>query len=331
MFISSLAIRRPIITIVSMLALVIFGIAALAMLKTDEFPDVQPPVVVVSVLYPGAAPENVEREVVEPIEDVISGISGVNQISASALDSFAVFIVEFVYEKDLQEATQQIRDEINAIRNDLPPEIEEPALTRFDPADAPIVSLALTSARRPATELTPLADLDISRVLRGLPGVAEAQVVGGIDRELTVELRPQALQAAGVAVNQVVGALASQNLAAPVGRLSGSLDERTIRLRGRLDSPRDFEQLVISQSAGRLVRLGDVATVRDGTEEPRSAALYNGNEAVGIEIVKAKGYSTTAVSDADPRRGRADPAVAAARRGAAHRPRRGRARRALRR
>ena len=298
MFISSFAIRRPVITMVSMLALVIFGVAALAMLKTDEFPDVQPPLVVVSVLYPGAAPENVEREVVEPVEDVISGISGVKQISASALDSFAVFIVEFVYEKDLQEATQQIRDEINAIRTDLPPEIEEPSLTRFDPADAPIVSLALTSARRPATELTQLADLDISRVLRGLPGVAEAQVVGGIQRALTVELRPQALQAAGVGVSQVVGALASQNLAAPVGRLSGALDERTIRLRGRLDSPRQFEQLVISQSAGRLVRLGDVATVRDGTEEPRSAALFNANDAVGIEVVKAKGYSTTAVSDA---------------------------------
>lgn len=298
MFISSFAIRRPVITIVAMLALVLFGVAALALLKTDEFPDVQPPIVVVSVLYPGAAPENVEREVVEPIEDVISGISGVSEISASALDSFAVFIVEFVYEKDLQEATQQIRDEINAIRNDLPPEIEEPALTRFDPADAPIVSLALTSARRPATELTQLADLDISRVLRGLPGVAEAQVVGGITRELTVELRPQALQSAGVGVSQVVGALAAQNLAAPVGRLSGGLDERTIRLRGRLDSPRDFERLVISQSAGRLVRLGDVATVRDGTEEPRSAALFDGNDAVGIEVVKAKGYSTTAVSSA---------------------------------
>jgi len=123
MFISDFAIHRPIITVVSMLALVVFGIAALAMLKTDEFPDVQAPVVVVSLLYPGAAPENVEREVIEPVEDAISGISGVNRINSSALDSFGLLIVEFLYEKDLQEATQQIRDEIGIIRADLPPEM----------------------------------------------------------------------------------------------------------------------------------------------------------------------------------------------------------------
>lgn len=297
MFISDFAIRRPIITIVSMLALVMFGLASLALLKTDEFPDVQPPIVVVSLLYPGAAPENVEREVLDPIEDVVSGISGVSQIQSSALDSFAVFIIQFAYEKDLQEATQQIRDEINAIRNDLPPEMEEPVLTRFDPADLPVVSLVLASAELKGPELTRIADPGIVRKLRGLTGVAQVTVVGGVDRELTVELRPQALQAAGVGVAQVVGALQAQNLAAPVGRLLGELDERTIRLRGRLESPRDFEQLVISESRGRLVRLGDVAVVRDGTEEPRSAAVFSGSEAVGIEIVKAKGYSTTDVAE----------------------------------
>ena len=141
-----------------MLALVVFGLASLALLKTDEFPDVQPPIVVVSLLYPGAAPENVEREVIEPIEDVMSGISGASQIQSSALDSFAVFIVQFAYEKDLQEATQQIRDEINTIRNDLPPEMEEPVLTRFDPADLPVVSLVLASSDLKGPELTRIAD-----------------------------------------------------------------------------------------------------------------------------------------------------------------------------
>ena len=157
-----------------------------------------------------------------------------SQIQSSALDSFAVFIVQFAFEKDLQEATQQIRDEINAIRNDLPPEMEEPVLTRFDPADLPVVSLVLSSPTLSGPELTLLADPGIVRRLRGLQGVAQATVVGGIERELTVELRPQALQAAGVGVAQVVGALQAQNLAAPVGRLLGNLDERTIRLRGRL-------------------------------------------------------------------------------------------------
>jgi HAE1 family hydrophobic/amphiphilic exporter-1 len=297
MFISGFAIRRPIITIVAMLALVVFGIASLAMLKTDEFPEVQPPVVVVSILYPGAAPENVERELVDPVEDVISGISGVKRVISSALDSFAFVLVEFTYEKDLQEATQEIRDEINGIRNDLPPEIEEPVLRRFDPNDMPIVSLTLASPERDGPELTLLADPGISRELRGVPGVAEVQVVGGIERELTVELRPEALQAAGVGVGQVVNVLQAQNLAAPVGRLNGQLDERSIRLLGRLDSPEDFSRLVVSEANGHLVRLGDVAVVRDATEEPRTTAIYNGEDAVGIEIVKSRGYSTTAVAE----------------------------------
>ncbi len=298
MVISDFAIRRPIITIVVMLALVVFGIAALAMLKTDEFPDVQAPVVVVSILYPGAAPENVEREIIEPVEDAISGISGVNRINSSSLDSFGLVIVEFLYDKDLQEATQQIRDEIGIIRADLPPEMEEPVLTRFDPNDLPIVSMTLSSTRRQGPELTLLADPGITRQLRGIPGVAEVNVVGGIERELTIELRPQALQAASVGVAQVVQAVGAQNLAAPVGRLNGDLQESTIRLLGRLDSPRDFEDLVVAeQPGGRLVRLGDVAVVRDGTEEPRTAAVFDGADAVGIDVVKARGFSTTAVAD----------------------------------
>ncbi|MBA3638877.1 MAG: efflux RND transporter permease subunit [Acidobacteria bacterium] len=297
MFISDLAIKRPVITVVTMLALVVFGIAALLQLDTDEFPDVQPPIVALAILYPGASPDIVEREVIEPIEEVLSGISGVDKINSNSLDSFGNLIVQFVFEKDLQQATQEIRDEISSIRNELPPEMEEPILTRFDPADLPVVSMTLSSTALSGPELTRLADPEMTRQLRGLPGIAEVNVVGGVERELTVELRPQALQAAGIGVGQVVQALQAQNLAAPVGRLAGDLTERTIRLRGRLESPADFKQLVVAESQGRIVRLGDVADVKDGAEEARSAAFYNDEQAVGIDIVKSKGFSTTAVAD----------------------------------
>ena len=297
MLISDFAIRQPVVTVVTMLALSVFGIFALFNLDTDEFPDVQPPIIAVSIPYPGASPDSVEREVVNPLEEAISGISGVNKINSSSLDGFASLIVEFVFEKDLQEATQQIRDEISAIRNDLPPEMEEPILTRFDPADLPIVSLTLASTRLGGADLTALADPGISRELRGIPGVAEVNVVGGVEREMTVALDPTALQAAGIGIAQVVQALQAQNLAAPVGRLTGDLEERTIRLRGRLETASDFEQLVISGQGGRIVRLGDVADVHAGAEEQRSAAVFNGQAAVGIDVVKSKGYSTTSVAD----------------------------------
>jgi HAE1 family hydrophobic/amphiphilic exporter-1 len=298
MFISDFAIKRPVVTSVTMLALVVFGIFALLSLDTDEFPEVEAPFVFVSVPYPGASPDIVEREVVDPIEEAVAGISGVDQIQSQALDGFGSIQVMFVYEKDVQQATQDIRDAISQIRGDLPQEMEEPILARFDPNDQPIVSLTLSSETMSPADLTRIADPGITRALRGISGVAEVQVVGGVQRELSVEVDPTRLQAAGVSIPQVVQALQTQNLAAPVGRLNGELEERTIRLRGRLQSPQEFAQLVVASVNGAPVRLGDVAAVRDGTEEARSLALFNGRPAVGIDLVKSQGYSTTAVSEA---------------------------------
>ena len=297
MWISDFAIRRPVVTVVSMVALVVFGTFAFLNLDTDEFPEVNPPFVVVAVPYPGASPDVVEREVVDPIEEAIAGISGVDRIQSDAMDGFASIIVMFDFEKDAQQASQDVRDAVSGIRGELPPEMKEPILTRFDPNNQPIISLTLSSEALGAPELTRLADPGVTRALRGLSGVAEVKVVGAVERELTVELRPDALQAAGIGVGQVVQALQIQNLAAPVGRITGMLDESTIRLRGRLQTPAEFANLVVADRGGRVIRLGDVANVRDGVEEPRSLALFNGKQAVGIDVVKAQGHSTTAVSE----------------------------------
>lgn len=296
MLISDTAIKRPILTIVAMLALVVFGIAALSQLDTDEYPEINAPIVVVSIPYPGASPDVVEREVIDPIEEVISGISGVDKITSNALDSFGNILVEFVFAKDPQTASQEIRDQISSIRNDLPAEMEEPVLTKVDPSDEPIVSLTLSSAGLGSGELTRMADPDITRRLRAIQGVGQVSIVGGVERELVVELRPRDMQSAGISVAEVVGALRVQNLAAPVGRLQSALEERTIRLKGRIESPTEFARLAVTQSNGRVVRLGDIATVRDSTEEPRSAAMFDGEDAVGIDVRKSRGYSTTAVA-----------------------------------
>src|SRR5688572_15401629 len=297
MFISDTAIKRPVLTVVAMLLFVVFGLVALVQLDTDEYPEIDAPVVVIAIPYPGASPDVVEREVIDPIEEVISGISGVDRMTSNSLDSFANIIIEFDFSKDPRLATQEVRDKVSEIRNELPTEMEEPILTQFDPADRPILSLTLSSPGLSGAELTRIADPDITRRFRAISGVASVNLVGAIERELVVEIRPRDLQATGVSVAQVVQALQSQNLASPVGRLAGQLDERTIRLKGRLDSPADFKQLVVSQSEGRVVRLGDLADVRDSTEEPRSFALYDDESAVGIDVLKSTGFSTTAVAE----------------------------------
>jgi HAE1 family hydrophobic/amphiphilic exporter-1 len=298
MTISDFAIRRPVITVVTMIALMTFGLVSLVLLQTDEFPDVAVPLVVVAVPYPGASPDNVEREIVEPIEEAVSGISGVKKVTSNSLDGYATVLVEFNYEKDLQQATQEIRDEINTIRNDLPPEMKEPVLTRVNPTDFPIVSLALASKNLSVGQLTVLADPGVTRRLRAIQGVGEVTIAGANTREMTVDVRPDALAAANVSMGEVVGALAAQNLAAPVGRIIGINDERTIRLSGRLETPDEFMQIVVANRGGRVVRLGDLATVHVGIEEPRTKALFSGQEAVGIDIKKSKGYSTTSVAEA---------------------------------
>jgi HAE1 family hydrophobic/amphiphilic exporter-1 len=296
-FISDFAIKRPIVTIVSMVALVVFGLFALWQLETDEFPDIAQPIVNVAIAYPGASPDVVEREVLDRVEEAVSGISGVDVINGTAQDGFANITVQFVFEKDIQQASQDIRDKISTIRSELPAEIKEPVLSRFDPQDLPIVQLSLNSSVLSAPELTRIADPGITRELRGISGVAEATVLGGVQRELTVEIRPDAMKQANISVGQLVAALQQQNLAVPVGSVRGALEDRSIRLKGKLETPEDFMNIVVAQRNGRPVRLGEVATARDGTAEPSTAAMYNGKDAVGILVKKAKGYSTTEVSE----------------------------------
>jgi hydrophobic/amphiphilic exporter-1 (mainly G- bacteria), HAE1 family len=298
MTISDFAIKRPIVTVVVMLALVIFGIFALVNLDVDEFPDLTNPIVFVSVPYPGASPSQVEQEVVERMEDAFGSLSGIDEIRSTSLDGFATIIVQFVFGKDPDQGVQDVRDAISGIRNDLPTEMKEPVLQKFDPNDLPIVSLVLASDRLSTPELTLIADPGITRSLRGINGVAQVTVAGGVDREISVDVRPADMAAAGVTVAQVVSAVEAQNLAAPVGQIQGALTEQAIRLRGRLQNPEDFAQLVVSSHNGQLVRLNQVADVRDGTAEQRTLALYNGQVAVGIDITKSKGASTTKVSDA---------------------------------
>jgi HAE1 family hydrophobic/amphiphilic exporter-1 len=297
MIISDFAIKRPLITVVAMVTLVIFGTFALFKLKTDEFPDVTPQFLTVGIVYPGASPDVVESEVLKPVEEQIGSITGVKRIMGKAYDGYSMILIEFLFGKDMNVASQEVRDAISSVRSDLPTEMKEPIIQKFNNTDRPILSIAISSTVLSPPELTRLADPGITRELRALQGVADVQIFGKVERELTVEIDPHKLQAANISIAQVVQALQMQNLAAPVGRVNGALDERAIRLRGRLENPAEFENLVVADRNGIITRLGQVATIKDATEEPRTLALYDGKEAIGIDVKKATGYSTTDVAD----------------------------------
>jgi len=297
MIVSDFAIKRPTITVAVMLALVAFGLYALAKLEIDEFPDIRNPIVAVLVPYPGAAPAQVETEIANPLEEAFESIPGVDETRATLVDGFAQIIVQFVFAKDPDQAAQDVRDAIARIRGDLPPEMEEPIVRKFDPDQLPIVSLVLASDSLSPAALTRIADPGVTRELRSVEGVAQVRLVGGIERELTINLHPGAVRAAGVSIEGIVQAVQAQNVSAPVGRLNAHLHETPIRLRGRLEDPAAFRNMVVRTEGEQIVRLGQVATVEDSAEEVRSLASYNGQLAVALDILKTDRSSTTTVAD----------------------------------
>ena len=315
MFISDFAIRRPVITVVSMLALVVFGLVSLVLLQTDEFPDVAVPLVVVAVPYPGASPDNVEREIVEPLEEAIAGISGVKKVTSNALDGFATVLVEFNYEKDLQEATQEIRDEINAIRNDLPAEMKEPVLTRVNPTDFPIVSLALASDTMSVAQLTLLADPGHHAAAAGDPRRRRGR--HRRRQHARDDGRPPARRAAGGQRQRRRGRrrAAAQNLAAPVGRLLGAHDERTIRLGGRVETRRGLRAtssspIAAAGSSGSATSRRCTSASRSRGRRRSSAARKRSASTSRSPRATARRPSPTSIRARDRR----DPDDAAARR-----------------
>lgn len=297
MFLSEFSIKRPVVTVVITLALMVFGWFALKDLKTNQTPDVQPPVLLVSIPYPGASPETVEREVLNRIEDSLASISGIRDIRSYARDSFASIVVIFEFDKNLIEAAQEIRDAIATVRDKLPTEMKEPYLRRLDPTAQPVMNIALSSTEVSATELSRLAEDVIARELRTVPGVAQVELNGEQIREMTVLLRSAAMREANVSVAEVLNALRAQNLAAPVGRVESDLAEQSIRLLGRLQDVRDFESVIVKTRGDAAVRLGQIARIEDGHAEQRSFSLLNGEPSVGLQVTKSREASTVSVTD----------------------------------
>jgi hydrophobic/amphiphilic exporter-1 (mainly G- bacteria), HAE1 family len=298
MMLSDFSIKRPVITLVLTLAMMALGALALSKLRVNERPDIAPPVIQVSVPYPGASPETVEREIVARLEKAMRGIAGVHDMRAWANEGNAWFRVEFEFGADLIEASDNLRNAIASVRYKLPVEMREPVIRRVDPDAWPIMSLSLSSSSQSALELSVMADKTIGDRLRALPGVAVVEVSGDSKRELSVLLRSEKMRMHGISVVEIQNSLQRQNISAPSGKVSGSLEDVSIRLEGRLPSPESFAQMVVRRQGEQILRLGDVAEVVDGTAEPDNLNFYNGKPSIGINVIRTREASTVAVSAA---------------------------------
>jgi HAE1 family hydrophobic/amphiphilic exporter-1 len=298
MFLSNLSIKRPVFATVMMLALVTLGIFSYRQLAIDLFPDVEIPVLSIVTVYPGASPETVEREVSKRIEDAVNPIAGVKHVTSTSREGVSTVVVEFQLEVKINEVTEEARAKVSAIRGDLPQGIQEPIIQKLDFAAAPIVSLAVRSNTLSPRDLTTLVEKRVQRRLENIAGVGKVDLVGESKREVSVDIKPDRLDALGMGVDEVVLGLQSENVNTPLGRLNRNGSEYPLRISGKPQEVSGFRDMVIGQRDGRPIPLAEVADVRDGSEEQRSLALVNGVPAVAIDIMKQSRANTVGTVEA---------------------------------
>jgi HAE1 family hydrophobic/amphiphilic exporter-1 len=296
MFLSNFSVKKPLVTIVILLMLMAAGLLALKKLKVNQIPDVDMPLLVVDIVYPGASPDTVEREVLNRVEKALQSVNGIKELRGTANEGNANIKVFFEFKKNMVEATDEVRNAIGKIRYKLPIEIREPVILRLDPSAQPIMQLALTSSSQSHTEISRLAEDQIADKLRGIAGVAQVNVNGSLKRELSVLLHAQKLREVNLSVTEVVNALRTQNAAAPVGKIRGALEDQSIRLLGRIETPAEFNQIVIKRSGNELIRLGQVATVSDGFADMTGLSVRNGIPNVGLAITRSRDASTVSIA-----------------------------------
>ena len=278
------------------LALVVFGAVSYLRMGVDLFPDVDIPVVTVTVPYEGADPETVETEVTDVLEEAVNTISGIKTLRSESGEGLSQVFIEFELEEDIDVVSQDVRDKVAAIRSELPRDIESPIVEKFDPDSSPILAIVLSG---PASirDLTDYADNTVKRRIEGVPGVGNVRLVGDREREVRIWLRADALRARGLAAQDVIDQLREENVEPPGGRVENDRRELVVKTKGKIAEVAQFEDLVVAYHNGAPVRLRDVAWVEDGLEDFRSFARLDGNRAVSLLIRRQSGSNILAVAD----------------------------------
>ncbi len=296
MFLSDFSIKRPVATIVLIIAMMALGLLAMSKLRVNQNPDVEVPGLFVNIPYPGASPDTVEREIVNRLEKSLQSVAGVDELYSYSNEGSAGFEMRFSFKKNMIEAAEEVRNVISSVRYKLPTEMREPIIRRFDPSTQPIVNLALSSSSQSHAEISRLAEDKLATRLRGIAGVATVNVNGALRRELSVLLRAEKLREFNVSAGEVVAALRSQNTNAPVGKVRGDLEEESIRLVGRIESPDEFQNIVVKRRGEQIVRLGQVATIEDGFADINGISIRSGKPNVGMHVTRSREASTVSVA-----------------------------------
>ena len=309
MWFTRVSIANPVMAVMVMLAFVVLGLFSYQRLSLDQFPNIDFPTVVISMEYPGASPEIVEAEVTKKIEEAVNTVAGISTLSSRSYEGTSVVIVEFNLDVDGRKAADDVREKVALIRPLLRDEVKDPRISRFDPAAQPVFNIAVLAQDKNTSpqELTTWARQVLQKRLENVRGVGAVTVVGGVDRQINIQLKPSAMEALGISTEQIAAAVRSENQELPLGNIRSSEQDRVVQINARLKTPRDFRDIVVARktgtasgaagAGGAVVKLWQVADVVDGPQEQESLALYNGQRTVLLSVQKSQGENTIGVVD----------------------------------
>src|SRR6266540_3383368 len=249
MTLAEVCVRRPVFTTMLILFLVVLGVFSFLDLGVDLFPKADPPIVSVRIRLPGASPDEMTSQVILPVEEQLSSVSGLDELEIMVMDGSARITCRFVLDRKMEDAAQDVREKMALAMGKMPPNVEPPVITKADPESDPIITLVVGGPRS-LREITEISDKHIKRALQTVDGVAAIDIVGGRDREIQILLDAEKLNSHRITVNQVASALQNENIEAPGGRLFQGAEELAVRTMGRFDVVREFGDLIVSSAAG---------------------------------------------------------------------------------
>ena len=294
MGLAALCVRRPVFTAMMILALAVLGIISFRELGVDLYPRVEFPTVTITTTLPGASAEEIESEVTKPIEETVNTIQGIDELRSVSREGVSAVIVTFLLERDVDQATQDVRDKVATILRQLPEGVDPPVIERMDPDAAPVMSISV-SGERSLREITEIADKQLKQQLESVRGVGQVALIGGRERAIQVEVDADRLNALGVSITQVAAALRRQNVELPSGRLDQGPRELVVRTLGRIPTAEQFADVIVTTRRGVPIRVRDFARVEDSFEEPRDLSRLNGNSAVTLLVRKQSGTNTVEI------------------------------------
>jgi multidrug efflux pump len=298
MNLSDISIRRPVFASMTSAALVLFGVIGYKQLAVREFPDVDPPIVSVSVTLRGANPQVMESAVTDVLEEQLASLEGLRTMTSSSSEQSSNINLEFNLDRPIEDAAQDVRDIVSRVRGRLPQEIEDPVVSKQDADARPMMFIGIESSTYDLLQLSDIADRILKPRLQTIPGLARAEIRG--ERRYAMRIWPSisALAAHGLTVQDVVNAIQSRNVEIPAGRIESERREFSVRSLGELRTPEEFTNMVVASEGGQVVKLGDLARVQLGSEDDRSFFRFNGRPAVGLSLVRQSKSNLVDVAEA---------------------------------